>query len=255
MNLTKNMSIRYALAVAGLVVTTGGTALVAGATTDQVDASSGPDPRALAAHAAADAAKEAELARVAASARLQAERESKARAAADAARAARTASVARASRKARAAAAAKAAAKRRPAWVRPMRGDLTSGFGFRWGTTHAGVDIANGGGTPIYAAAAGVVAAAECSSPSCSGPGSLGMSGYGNKVDIAHAGGVVTRYGHMSRYVVRAGQRVTAGQLIGYEGETGNVTGPHLHLEVLIDDEAVNPIPYFARKGVNLRKG
>ncbi len=154
---------------------------------------------------------------------------------------------ARASRRART-----APPKPRPAWVVPMRGELTSRFGQRWGAAHEGIDITAGGGRPVYAASDGTVAEAQCSSPDCSGPGGMGMPGYGNKVDLSHRGGIVTRYAHLKRFVVRTGQRVRAGQLIGYEGETGNVTGPHLHFEVLIGESAVDPLRFLAKRGVQL---
>ncbi len=255
MRITKQSTIRYALTA---------TALVAGAVTigastpqssaDELSVATAPrtieDPRLEAqTEARLHAQQLAQAAEAVRAAKADADRK------AAAARAARSKSAAKKAAAAKAAAARAAAAKRLPAWIRPMRGDLTSGFGYRWGTSHEGVDIANGGGTPIYAAASGVVVEAACTSPSCSGPGSMSMSGYGNKVDIKHAGGVVTRYGHMTRYVVRTGQRVTVGQLIGYEGETGNVTGPHLHLEVHIGGSPVNPIAFFSGKGVNLRQG
>jgi murein DD-endopeptidase MepM/ murein hydrolase activator NlpD len=259
MKFTKHRSIRSALPAAVLVA--GGWVLAGPMPGDGASASSRPSAAAARTDRAtearqAEAAAEAARLKAAEAARLKAAADARATAAkakADAAArakadAARKAAAARASRRARAAAALRA-------WVRPMRGDLTSGFGYRWGTAHQGVDIANGGGTPVYAAATGVVAEARCSSPSCAYEGSLGMTGYGNKVEIRHAGAVLTRYAHLSRYVVRAGQQVRAGQLIGYEGATGNVTGPHLHLEVLVGGEAVNPIPFFARKGVNLRAG
>jgi murein DD-endopeptidase MepM/ murein hydrolase activator NlpD len=264
MNLTKNRRILYALAAVPLAATGWIVAgPMAGDGTDTATASSRPSAAAAAKTArsevsvekaaqAAEAAKRAQAAKAAAAAQARAAAAARAKAAEaariKAAEAARKAAAERANRSGRAAAAARA-------WIRPMRGDLTSGFGDRWGTAHEGVDIANGGGTPVYAAAAGVVAEARCTSPSCSHPGSLSMSGYGNKVDIEHAGGVMTRYGHLSRYVVRAGQRVRAGQLIGYEGATGNVTGPHLHFEVHVGGQAINPIPFYARKGVNLRVG
>jgi len=258
-HLLTNKPMHYALMVTTLVA---GGWLVAGpiAGTDTSVANASARTRAseqraaqAQAEAAATTAAQASQAQLLAAeaARAEAEAEAARIKAADAARA-KTAAATRANRKARAAA---AAAAQRKAWIRPMRGDLTSGFGFRWGTAHEGIDIANGGGTPVYAAANGVVVEAACSSFSCSHPGSMSMSGYGNKVDIEHAGGVLTRYGHLSRYVVEAGQKVTAGQLIGYEGETGNVTGPHLHFEVHVGDEAVDPISFYAQKGINLAKG
>jgi murein DD-endopeptidase MepM/ murein hydrolase activator NlpD len=256
MRITKRTTIRYALAAAAVVagtVTVG--ASVPDGSTDHLTAVAGPvatPSEDLRAQAQAEARLHAQqLATAAETARA---RKADAARKAAAVRAARSKARATAARKAAAAAKA-AAAKKARSWIRPMRGDLTSGFGYRWGTSHEGVDIANGGGTPVYAAASGVVAEARCTSPSCSHPGGMGMSGYGNKVDITHAGGIMTRYGHLRSFVVRTGQRVTAGQLIGYEGATGNVTGPHLHLEVHRGAQAVDPIRFFSTKGINLRVG
>ncbi len=253
--LSTNKPMHYALMVTTLVA---GGWLVAGpiAGHDTNVANASASSRASEQRAVqAQAETAAKTAALATQAQLQAADAAKAEAArvraADAARA-KAAAATRANRKARAAA---AAAAERKAWIRPMRGDLTSGFGYRWGTAHEGIDISNGGGTPVYAAASGVVVEAACTSPSCSHPGSMSMSGYGNKVDIQHAGGVLTRYGHLTRYVVETGQKVTVGQLIGYEGQTGNVTGPHLHFEVHVGEEAVDPIAFYARKGINLAKG
>ena len=69
--------------------------------------------------------------------------------------------------------------------------------------------------------------------------------GYGNLVKVDHGRGIETRYGHLSAILVRAGQRVTRGQLIGRMGSTGRSTGSHLHYEVRIDGRAVNPIPFM----------
>lgn len=79
------------------------------------------------------------------------------------------------------------------------------------------------------------------------------MSGYGNMVDIQHTGGVVTRYGHLLRYVVKVGQKVKAGDVIGYEGSTGNSTGSHLHFEVHVNGEPVDPVPFMSQRGVKLQ--
>ncbi|GAA0733647.1 M23 family metallopeptidase [Sphingomonas japonica] len=116
---------------------------------------------------------------------------------------------------------------------------LTSSFGVRSdpfrGTAamHAGLDIPGPLGTPIYATADGIVARS----------GRAG--GYGNLVEINHGKGIQTRYGHMSKILVPANQRVRRGQLIGLMGSTGRSTGSHLHYEVRIDGRAVNPIPYM----------
>ena len=99
---------------------------------------------------------------------------------------------------------------------------------------HSGIDIAASTGTPIYATADGTVEMAKW------------YGGYGNYVQIGHGGDFETRYGHMSRLNVRAGQNVRKGELIGWVGSTGRSTGPHLHYEVRIDGRAVNPEPYLS---------
>ena len=98
---------------------------------------------------------------------------------------------------------------------------------------HKGVDLAASTGTPIYATADGVVSKAEF------------YSSYGNFVSIEHGARIQTRYAHMSRIAVADGSFVQKGDLIGYVGSTGRSTGPHLHYEVRIDGEAVNPVPYM----------
>ena len=117
------------------------------------------------------------------------------------------------------------------AW--PTNGTQTSGFGYRWGVLHAGVDIANGVGTPIRAAKAGTVILAGWN------------GGYGNCIVIDHGGGFSTLYGHMSRLRASEGQTVEQGQLIGDMGSTGNSTGPHLHFETRVGGNPQNPIRYL----------
>jgi hypothetical protein len=118
----------------------------------------------------------------------------------------------------------------------PVKGRLTSGFGERFHPIlgyerfHDGVDLAAAAGTPIVAAADGRVV----------GAGWTG--GYGNAVEIAHSGGLETRYGHMSRIAAYAGEAVRRGQIIGYVGSTGLSTGPHLHFEVMKNGRPVNPL-------------
>lgn len=99
--------------------------------------------------------------------------------------------------------------------------------------SHKGVDLAAPSGTPIYATADGYVSKAEW------------FSSYGNFVSIEHGAELQTRYAHMSRIAVAPGTRVKKGELIGYVGSTGRSTGPHLHYEVRIDGQAVNPVPYM----------
>ena len=120
-------------------------------------------------------------------------------------------------------------------YVWPAQGTLTSGYGWRWGRMHRGIDIAGPVGTPIMAAAPGVVVRSGWNS-----------GGYGNLVDIRHADGSLTRYAHNSRLLVREGQQVRQGQQIAEMGSTGYSTGPHLHFEVhLPNSGTVNPLAYL----------
>jgi murein DD-endopeptidase MepM/ murein hydrolase activator NlpD len=105
-------------------------------------------------------------------------------------------------------------------WVLPVHGyRLSSLYGPRWGGTHTGLDMAAPWGTPIYAMADGEIVSAKYE------------GGYGNKIVIHHEDGTETWYCHQSSFEVTSGS-VSAGQVIGYIGSTGNSTGPHLHLEV-----------------------
>lgn len=123
--------------------------------------------------------------------------------------------------------------------ARPVPGSIGSGFGPRvhpiYGTTrmHTGVDMHAGQGEPIHACRAGTVVIS----------GSQG--GYGNAVVIDHGGGMATLYGHQSRLNVSVGQHVEAGDVIGYVGSTGASTGPHLHFEVRLNGNPVDPAPYL----------
>ncbi|WP_040336885.1 M23 family metallopeptidase [Candidatus Blastococcus massiliensis] len=137
-------------------------------------------------------------------------------------------------------------------WIRPTAGSVTSGYGPRGGALHAGVDIAGPRDTPVYAAADGTVVTAACTSAYCDRDGSLSLAGYGNLVELDHGGGVTTRYAHLSAYTATAGQRVSAGALLGFQGSTGNSTGVHLHLEVRLDGASVDPVPWLADRGVDL---
>jgi murein DD-endopeptidase MepM/ murein hydrolase activator NlpD len=139
--------------------------------------------------------------------------------------------------------AAEAAAEAaRPKAVLPVAGArLTSGFGARWGSLHAGIDLAAPMHTPEYAAMDGVVLEA--------GP----ASGYGLVVYIQHENGDVTVYGHMDSILVEAGQVVRAGDTIALLGNRGQSTGPHLHFEVHVgglNGEKVDPLPWLRERGV-----
>jgi murein DD-endopeptidase MepM/ murein hydrolase activator NlpD len=98
---------------------------------------------------------------------------------------------------------------------------------------HAGIDLAGPVGTPIYATADGTVGRSQW------------VSGYGNLVELEHGRGIQTRYGHLSRSLVAAGQKVKRGEMIALMGSTGRSTGSHLHYEVRIDGKAVNPVPFM----------
>ncbi|MFI6260796.1 M23 family metallopeptidase [Micromonospora sp. NPDC051006] len=134
--------------------------------------------------------------------------------------------------------------KPKPAWVIPMKGAATTScFGPRWGTQHAGIDFALPAGTPIHAAAAGTVVKA----------GDAG-DGYGNSVFIDHGNGYLTHYAHQSRLVVSVGDKVGVGEVIGYEGSTGDSTGPHLHFEVHQGQmwNQIDPAPFLRARGIDV---
>ncbi|MBS1403116.1 MAG: peptidoglycan DD-metalloendopeptidase family protein [Oscillospiraceae bacterium] len=123
-------------------------------------------------------------------------------------------------------------------WPCPSTHYVTSKFGWRYhpifheNRYHSGVDIGAGYGATIVAADGGTVITAGS------------VSGYGNCVVINHGNGLTTLYGHMSSIAVSVGQRVSKGQTIGYVGSTGNSTGPHLHWEVSVNGQRVNPLNY-----------
>lgn len=128
-----------------------------------------------------------------------------------------------------------------PLYVMPTHGIFTSNFGYRWGVLHAGIDLANSIGTPIYAVSDGVVIEA--------GP----AAGYGALVKLRHADGTVTLYGHVNTTLVSVGERVMAGDQIATMGNRGNSTGPHLHFEVLQGgSERIDPVPWLAKRGLNV---
>ena len=123
--------------------------------------------------------------------------------------------------------------------ISPVKGILTSGFGYRRDPVHGGrafhqgLDIAASRGFPVRAAADGMVTRA----------GRIG--GLGKAIYIAHGFGVGTRYGHLSKIRVEPGQEIRRGDVIGEVGNTGRSTGYHLHYEVHVDGKAVNPLAYI----------
>lgn len=124
--------------------------------------------------------------------------------------------------------------KSKPTYMFPVTNwNVTSNFGYRWGRLHAGTDVGVPIGTTVRASRGGQILTA----------GWLG--GYGNCVIIDHGDGVCTRYGHLSEVTVSVGQYVDQGQQIALSGNTGRSTGPHLHFEIRINGEAVDPLPYL----------
>ncbi len=123
--------------------------------------------------------------------------------------------------------------------IAPVRGILTSGFGYRTDPlthgsgNHQGIDIAAAPGHPVRASADGIVVSADVD------------GGYGKAVFVAHGYGLTTRYGHLSAINVRPGQRVKRGDVVGRVGNTGRSTGYHLHYEVRVDGDPVNPLGYI----------
>jgi murein DD-endopeptidase MepM/ murein hydrolase activator NlpD len=124
----------------------------------------------------------------------------------------------------------------------PVTGRLTDFYGPRrnpfggGGEFHPGQDIANAVGTPVIATANGKVIYANW------------QNGYGRLIEIEHGNGITTRYAHLSKLEVVEGQEITRGQLIGLLGSSGRSTGPHVHYEVRINNETVNPLDYLPRE-------
>lgn len=133
-------------------------------------------------------------------------------------------------------------------WKNPMSGKITQ----QYGGDHWGTDVADGGGNAIGAAAAGTVTGTR--SDSYPGDDSEGLLPYrtGNAVIVDHGDGVQTYYGHLDEVSVSEGDEVSAGDKVGTEGETGVVTGPHLHFEVHVDEQHTDPVPFLEERGVTL---
>jgi murein DD-endopeptidase MepM/ murein hydrolase activator NlpD len=131
----------------------------------------------------------------------------------------------------------------KPDWVSPMPdGELSSCYGPRWGTMHKGIDFANHENAPEFAAGAGTVFAAGWN-----------YSGYGISVVIDHHNGYLTHYAHMNKANVSVGDEVKPGDLIGWEGSTGDSTGPHMHFEVHHGMwNQVDPAPWLRDHGVKI---
>ncbi|MEH0938990.1 M23 family metallopeptidase [Micromonospora psammae] len=135
-------------------------------------------------------------------------------------------------------------AKPRPSWVMPMKGaEITSCYGPRWGTLHAGIDFAMPAGTPVRAAFRGTVEKA----------GDVG-DGYGISVVVNHGNGYLTHYAHLSTAKVSVGEKVGAGETLGLEGSTGDSTGPHLHFEVHRGQmwNQIDPGPFLRARGLRV---
>jgi murein DD-endopeptidase MepM/ murein hydrolase activator NlpD len=149
-------------------------------------------------------------------------------------------------------------------WVAPIDAPIRSGFRPPDRPTHNGVDLSTDRGTPVHAAATGTVIWAGCdpSTGNCDVDGSVVTPGCGWYVEVRHQAGVVTRYCHLvARPEVADGDTVTAGRVLGFEGTSGNSSGPHLHFEVHIGvrpggdvdaSNAVDPVPFLRDRGVDL---
>lgn len=127
-------------------------------------------------------------------------------------------------------------------WLLPLRDyNFTSPYGLRWNKLHAGIDLAAPEGTPYRAVHAGVVTKAGW------------FGGYGYCVIVQHPDGSEAVYGHSSELRVREGQEVKAGDELGLVGNTGHSYGSHLHLELHVNGEPKDPIPYLREKGVDIK--
>lgn len=127
------------------------------------------------------------------------------------------------------------------AWVLPVHDyTLSSRYGMRWGSPHRGLDLAGlAEGTPYMAVRGGTVVQAGWN------------GGYGNSIIVNHGDGLQTLYGHSSRVLVRVGDRVQAGDVIGLLGNTGYSFGTHLHLEIHVNGVAHDPLTWFKKHGVD----
>ncbi|GAA0812010.1 murein DD-endopeptidase MepM/ murein hydrolase activator NlpD [Spirilliplanes yamanashiensis] len=150
-------------------------------------------------------------------------------------------------------------------WVAPVQAGIVSGFRTSARPGHDGVDLGAARATPIRVASAGSVIIVRCdiepASYGCNRDGSPATPGCGWYVDVEHTDDIITRYCHMLvQPTVAVGQRVAAGQIIGYVGSSGHSSGPHLHFEVHLAGDrsaagAVDPVIFMAQRGVDLSKG
>ncbi len=116
-------------------------------------------------------------------------------------------------------------------FIWPVSGEVTSGFGWRWGQAHRGIDIAAGYGTPVGASRSGTVIF-------------IGWNGgYGMTVIVDHGGGITSLYAHLSKILASHGPKIGPGEAVGLVGSTGISTGPHLHFEISVDGDRIDPIP------------
>lgn len=123
-----------------------------------------------------------------------------------------------------------------PEFIWPVRGVTVSGYGPRNGSFHDGIDISAPEGTPIRAVQHGEVIYSDQ------------LRGYGNLIIIRHGDGLVSVYSHNRKNLVREGQKVAKGEVIGEVGSTGRVSGPHLHFEVRRNNKARDPLHYLPRR-------
>jgi murein DD-endopeptidase MepM/ murein hydrolase activator NlpD len=148
-------------------------------------------------------------------------------------------------------------------WTNPLKAAVGSGFRTPQRPTHQGVDLIVGRHTPIAVVSSGVVSVVKCDDDrrgrhSCDVDGYPGKGGCGWMVEVVHANKVMTRYCHLvQRPFVKIGQEVTAGDILGRVGSSGNSSGPHLHFEVHMDNDrsssgAVDPVDYMRRQGAPL---
>ncbi|MFJ6198459.1 M23 family metallopeptidase [Micromonospora sp. NPDC092111] len=127
-------------------------------------------------------------------------------------------------------------------WLLPLQGyDFNSPYGMRWGKLHTGIDLVAPEGTPYVAIHSGTVTKAGW------------FGGYGYAVIVQHADGSEAIYGHSSAVSVHEGQQVKAGDQLGLVGNTGHSYGSHLHLEVHVKGEPLDPVPWLQERGVDIK--